>query len=1170
MTLSFDKFEKYEMPQITLCNPSSRATVTNGKITISDTVGVLSNASGIDLKINFNAPCELSFDYYRHKSNDSDKQLFYDSLYDAIQTDRYIYLTDIGYFVISNVVDSDQDNVDKKTITCKSCEENEFAISEGLYLEEGTYYLHTQDNKGLLDLFLPKTPGWTIGFIDSSLLTKPYYVEETEVDNGYNFLYTTIQNMFECIIEVNIIERTVSVYSMEYYSEHHLTDIHIAKYNLLKYKTVEENDEDKFTALNVQGKTQDVEIRAVNPTGKNIIYNFESRYAWMSSGLQTALTKWQEKCESVEDDYLELQEDYYDEKELLFNEEQNIGVLKDQLKQLLQTQELVVSGDYDKEQYATQQAALDAVNLQIASKQTAINSATASYNSHKASVHTNYELPIEQINADCALDITAVDVDGNAIFTQSLLNELMTHIKPTDYVDEYMIITDSMTYPEKFEKSAELMSRAKAQLVKISSGKKTYSIDTRSFLFNKHFKYFSDQLRAGAIIYVETKNDIMEQVHLTGIDIDYDEKRTNFTLGNKYDKSDLKSLYDDSLGKNSKSFTELKYLASIVAAQEKQLEDHQDEFDNLRTLTLNNVLTSDDQAIEINNHGLTGRKRKLKPDGTWDEDANGNPIFELEQVKLINNTLIFTEDNWATASTAVGKIAIGNNQYAYGINGQVLIGELILGNRLVLTGTSAGIKIKDGSNNDVFYADNNGNLVLSGSIYAQHGQIGNWDIGSNNISYNSNALYFGTTNGATLTNTFGSETNPSVALKLSNNFGVTTAGKLYAKSGNIAGWNFWNEGLNKETVYNNTTYTISLLSMANYTDGTQVNPVISLKVEPDNGTPSWPFVLRKDGSLTATKATITGAITATSGTFSNCTINNTCTITKVDATEGKIGGWTIQQSKLMATGANGKVCAIQAPPASGNRWVFAAGGTSHNSYDNCPFRVMQDGTLYATSAHITGEITATSGTFDNCTINNTCTITKVNATDGTIGGWNINSGAIYKLGIPVSIIAANDQQSTFLDSTQLHVILHPSSGGSDIGVLCPWYWIGKAGQDAQNASSDARLKTSIDFFTDEYEVLFDNLIPRRYKYTNGTSGRYHTGFIAQEIVSAISKANLSTNDFASVCLEGQDEEHGFWYLRRDEIVSLNTWQIQKLKNRVSELETIIVELKARIQTLTAG
>ena len=56
----------------------------------------------------------------------------------------------------------------------------------------------------------------------------------------------------------------------------------------------------------------------------------------------------------------------------------------------------------------------------------------------------------------------------------------------------------------------------------------------------------------------------------------------------------------------------------------------------------------------------------------------------------------------------------------------------------------------------------------------------------------------------------------------------------------------------------------------------------------------------------------------------------------------------------------------------------------------------QDGTFVANKATIRGEVNATGGTFDNCTINNTCKITKIEATSGTIGGFDINGASIGK------------------------------------------------------------------------------------------------------------------------------------------------------------------------------
>ena len=1120
MILSFDKFERYEVPQVTLCNPNSRATEVDGKITITDTVGVLSNPKGMSLKLNFNAPHELSFDYYRHKSSDPIKQSFYDSIYEAIQTDRYVYLTDIGYFIISNVSDSDEDNIDKKSISLKSCEENELATTEGLHLKEGTYYLHTDNNDGLLDLFLPKTAGWTMGYIDPSLLTKPYFVEDTEVDNGYNFLYTTVQNMFECIVEPDIIERTISVYSRVYYAEHHLTDIHVAKYNLLKYRIVEENDEDKYTALNVQGKDENLEIRAVNPTGKNVIYDFKPRYSWMPSALQQAIEKWQEKCESVEDEYLALQQGYYAELEKLFDEEQDIEVLKEELKQLEATKDAawtMVAGD-EKEQ------SLINVKNAITAKQNEINTATSTYNSHKATVKTNYEVPISQINSDCALDLTAKDINGNIIFTADLLNELMTHIKPTDYVDEYMLVTESMTYPQRFEKAKELMDRAKSQLVKISSGQKTYSVDTRSFLFNKHFKYFSEQLCAGAIIYVETKKDKMEQLHLIGIDINFDDKSTSFTLGNKYDRSDLKALYDEALGQNSKSFSELKYIASIIEDQQKQLDYQQNWVADLRILTLDNVLTSEDQAIEINNRGLIGRKRQLNEDGSWREDENGNPLFELEQVKLINNTLVFTEDNWKTASTAVGKIAVGydakgNVKYSYGINGQVLIGELILGNNLVLTGTGAGIKIKDSNGNDVFYADENGNLVLSGTIFANNGKIGGYTIEQNRL-YCSGAGINNNGYGAAFWagDDTGDHSGNSAAFRVYHD-GSCYASKITAAGGSIAGWAIESDQITQVLSVNGVNHRVSLCSDAN-------SPAFGVTAS------NWEnanFKVNWDGSLYASEANITGIINAKSG--------------------GSIAGWQLSENAIYST-----LVGMSNNMSNYAFWAGASEGWSNSV--QAPFRVGHDGTLIATNAIITGAITATSGTFSNCTINKSCSIKKVEADEGYIGGWNILDGWIKGTDVGYS-------KTTLITAQYIARYYTDGSGGGPVS----WERIfDHIGID----TSDIRYKKNIEKMSDDYDVFFDLLNPVRYKYKDGNSGRYHTGFIAQEVVDSLEKSNLDTEQFAAVCLDKPANGDECWFLRRDEFVALNTWQIQRCKKKIADLETTVAELKSQLQTLTAG
>lgn len=118
-------------------------------------------------------------------------------------------------------------------------------------------------------------------------------------------------------------------------------------------------------------------------------------------------------------------------------------------------------------------------------------------------------------------------------------------------------------------------------------------------------------------------------------------------------------------------------------------------------------------------------------------------------------------------------------------------------------------------------------------------------------------------------------------------------------------------------------------------------------------------------------------------------------------------------------------------------------------------------------------------------------------------------------------------------------------------------------------TSDINFKHSIEKQSDNYSILFDNLNPIRYKYNNNTSNRYHTGFIAQEVEEAILSAKLTTQDFAGfvrdyeteIDLEtGEEVQVERCYLRYEEFIALNTNEIQKLKKRVTELETQLAEL----------
>lgn len=115
----------------------------------------------------------------------------------------------------------------------------------------------------------------------------------------------------------------------------------------------------------------------------------------------------------------------------------------------------------------------------------------------------------------------------------------------------------------------------------------------------------------------------------------------------------------------------------------------------------------------------------------------------------------------------------------------------------------------------------------------------------------------------------------------------------------------------------------------------------------------------------------------------------------------------------------------------------------------------------------------------------------------------------------------------------------------------PW----KSAYLAEPASiwSDANTKNSIDYNIDKYDAFFDLLKPAAYRYNHGTSGRYHTGFIAQDVESAISAVGLRSEDFAGFT---KDKETGKYSLRYEEFIPLCVEQIQNLKKRIADLEEL--------------
>lgn len=151
-----------------------------------------------------------------------------------------------------------------------------------------------------------------------------------------------------------------------------------------------------------------------------------------------------------------------------------------------------------------------------------------------------------------------------------------------------------------------------------------------------------------------------------------------------------------------------------------------------------------------------------------------------------------------------------------------------------------------------------------------------------------------------------------------------------------------------------------------------------------------------------------------------------------------------------------------------------------------------------------------------------------------------------------------------------------TSGGASLGTS-RYHWDTVFADTAEINTSDKRQKNSIGYDMESYEKFFRLLKPTRYRMNNGRSGRFHVGFIAQDVEEALETAGLTSMDFAgfikSPIHEGElangegDESTPIkdyeYALRYQEFTALNTHMIQRLLARVTELEKRVAELEGR-------
>ena len=102
--------------------------------------------------------------------------------------------------------------------------------------------------------------------------------------------------------------------------------------------------------------------------------------------------------------------------------------------------------------------------------------------------------------------------------------------------------------------------------------------------------------------------------------------------------------------------------------------------------------------------------------------------------------------------------------------------------------------------------------------------------------------------------------------------------------------------------------------------------------------------------------------------------------------------------------------------------------------------------------------------------------------------------------------------------------------------------------------SDRNIKNSIEALPEKYVRMFELIEPKRYKLNSGTSGRFHTGFIAQEVEAAMQKCGITSQEFAGWAAAKREDGSETYFLRYSEFIPVLWAKVREQEERLKRLE----------------
>ena len=111
-------------------------------------------------------------------------------------------------------------------------------------------------------------------------------------------------------------------------------------------------------------------------------------------------------------------------------------------------------------------------------------------------------------------------------------------------------------------------------------------------------------------------------------------------------------------------------------------------------------------------------------------------------------------------------------------------------------------------------------------------------------------------------------------------------------------------------------------------------------------------------------------------------------------------------------------------------------------------------------------------------------------------------------------------------------------------------------------TSDRNAKNSIENLPQKYVDFVLWLSAKRYKLNDGTSGRYHVGFIAQDVEEGMSLFGIDSMEFGGFVKDKDTDGNDIYMLRYEEFIAIILAAVQQQQKVISDHEERLKKLEA--------